>query len=320
MKTLRIHIIFYCLLVAVDGLAQTCCSAGAPITSSFDIARSDNQNFALQLDYEYKSVNRLVDNNQILINDPRQRNGQNVLLKTDYILNDKWSFSAFIPFVIQTRSTFSETQKASGIGDLTLISQYTFPISDQQQIKAALGVKLPTGNRFIVDDLGITLSPDMQSGSGTVDFIGRLAFVQSHFIAPNLNFQSAVSYRYNTTNPHFGDPNKIQGRSFKFGNELLFTTSFNYLILIGTWFTSPEIGLQWRQVSPNKEQELDAPNSGGWWLNIPLAWHFQINKNMSFNIYGNIPVQQNLSGLQISTSFSTGIRLRYAFNKKSKLF
>ncbi len=314
MKTLSIHIIyFYCLLISIEGITQTCCSAGAPITSSFDIALTDNQSFAIQLDYEYKSVNRLVDNNRVLVNDPRQRNGQNLLLKADYIYNTNWSFSAFIPYVIQTRSTFSETQNAAGIGDLTFLGQYTFLISDEQQFKTALGLKLPTGNRFIVDDSGITLSPDMQSGSGTFDFIGRIAFLKSHFIIPNLNFQSAISYRYNTTNPHFGDPEKIHGRSFKFGNELLLTTSFNYLVLIGTWFTSPEIGIEWRQVTSNQEQRLDAPNSGGWWINIPLAWHFQVNKKTSFNIYSNIPALQYLSGLQISTSFSTGIRLRYTF-------
>jgi len=291
-------------------MAQTCCSAGAPITSSFDIGNSTGRGLTFSLDYEYNSVNLLIDNNERLSNDPRTRDGHNIVFKTDFSLNKNWAFSAFLPVVLQNRTTFSEMENATGLGDLTLLGQYSTYLG-QTVLKWSAGVKLPTGNQFITDDRGINLSPDMQSGSGTFDFIGRAAILKEHVFIQNLSNQTSLSYRYNTTNDHFGDPNKENGRQFKFGNETQLTSSFSYLFLAKQWFIIPNIGLQLRHSSPNQEQSMDAPNSGGYWIRLPLGIQLKPNDQFSFRFFGEIPIKQYLNGLQITTDYKIGFQVAY---------
>ncbi len=303
---------FFCFAFLYSKIiGQTCCSAGAPITSSFDIASFSTKSIVFQVDYEYNDVNLLIDNNHRLVNDPRRRNGHNALFKTDFIVNDKWAFSAFLPLVIQNRMTFSESESAVGLGDFTLISQYIRPSVRGHQFKLSAGIKFPTGNQHLSDNRGINLSPDMQSGSGTFDLIGRLAFVKEHSFIRNLTNQTAIFYRFNTTNKHFGDPDKINGRSFKFGNEAQFTTVFSYLFIAKTWFIIPEAGLLIRHTRPNKEEGLEAPNSGGYWFRIPIGLQLQPGGRFSVRAFGEIPVKQYLKGLQITTRYKIGIQFRY---------
>lgn len=50
------------ILCSVRLKAQTCCSAGAPISSSLSISQGSPGSFAFQLGYEYKGINLLKDN------------------------------------------------------------------------------------------------------------------------------------------------------------------------------------------------------------------------------------------------------------------
>lgn len=317
MKTCALYLTTILLFFCGKISAQTCCSAGAPLTSSFDVS-SGEKGFIFHLSHEYKSVNLLIDNNQRLTNDPRTRNGQNTLFKIDFNLNENWAFSAFLPFVTQNRQTVSETEGAFGMGDLTLLSQYTLPTGNNTQIKFSTGIKLPTGNKNIIDDKGIVLSPDMQSGTGSYDFIGRIATTRQHLFIKNLTFQTALAYRLNGTNQHFGDPNGTGGRQFKFGNESTLTSTFTYLIFTKSWFIMPEIGLQLRHTAPNREQGVNSPNSGGFWVNAPLGLQFLPNQKLSIRLFGEIPITRQLQGLQITTDYAAGIHFSYKLNLKSK--
>lgn len=303
---------FIICLCVYSTVGQTCCSAGAPISSSFDIGSSDTRGIAFQLNYEYNSVNLLVDNDQKLVNDPRTRNGQNVLLKTDYILNKNWAFSAYLPLVIQNRTTISAEENTSGLGDLTVMGQYSNYISETTALKLSAGIKTPTGKQYITDDVGIHLSPDMQSGSGTFDFIGRLALIKQHVFTPNLTHQLSISHKKNTTNNHFGDPNRTNGRAFKFGNETQVTAAFSYLLVAKSWFLIPELGLKYRHTSPNVEAGFESFNSGGDWLILPFAVQVQPNTQWSIRAFGEVPIQQDLNGLQITTDYKIGLQIRHS--------
>ncbi len=312
MEKIKLIFVFGFIILSIPGLnAQTCCSAGAPISSSLDINNSEQKSITIRLDYEYNSVNRLIDNNKRLTNDPRRRNGHSVSFRADFTLNKRWAFSAFLPLVFQNRTTFSESESASGLGDLTLLTQYTFYLKNTAQLRWGLGLKLPTGEQFITDTRGINLSPDMQSGSGTVDLIARAAYLKEHIFIRNLTNQTAVSYKYNTTNEHFGDREKITGRRFKFGNEAQLVSTFSYLIVAKKWFLIPELGVLLRHVGPNQEQGQNAPNSGGFWLRIPIGIQLRPNDLLTLRFYGEVPVKEYLDGLQITTDYKLGMQVGY---------
>ena len=302
---------------------QTCCTAGAPISTSLDITPSDSTSFGLQVEYVYNSVNSLVVENEILRNDPRKRFGQSVLLKFDYNLNSNFSFSALMPYVFQQRETMSQTETATGIGDFTVLGQYVFRKKKESNIinrgskgfgGLSLGLKIPTGANFLKDDRGIILSPDMQSGTGTLDFIGRIFYQKSAFLNPNLTMLSSLTYRYNSTNDHFGDETNMAGRQFKFGNELILKSHFYFTSIISTTFITPDLGLQFRFADANEEQSIEASNSGGQWLTIPFGLGLLINTKSNIRLFGEIPIWQDLEGTQITTNYRLGIQFRYLIN------
>lgn len=304
--------------------AQTCCTAGAPISSSLEINGLDSNQLSIQFEYSFNSVNRLVEDNEVIQNDPRSRSGQNLLLKMDYAVNKRLAFSAILPFVNQRRESISQEEISNGIGDLTLLAQLNLRNpslnileSKRDQFGIGIGVKVPSGQLFHEDDRGVVLSPDMQSGSGTFDFIVRAFHQRNQFLIPNLSVFNNISYKYNTTNQHFGDKQREAGRAFKFGNEFIFKSHFFYQTLLGTSFITPDFGIQLRVSDPNEEQSINASNSGGLWINLPLGIAMLVNKKSTIRIFGEIPVWQNIDGLQITTDYRLGIQFRHLLNLQS---
>ena len=177
---LKTIVILVYLLISLNAGGQTCCTAGAPISTSLEINKSSPKTWNLQLGYEYKSINTLVENDNRLKNDDRSRYGQSTTLKLDYSFSNKIAFSIITPLVHQSRNTFSAQENSLGIGDLSIISQYALVVKKEYVWIIAAGLKIPTGKSNHKDDSLITLSPDMQSGSGSIDILLRSAFVKEN--------------------------------------------------------------------------------------------------------------------------------------------
>ncbi len=310
------------MLYAANMLGQTCCSAGAPLTSTFQIAHEDQKTIQLELKYTYRSINRLVENREVLVNDPRTRLGNNLLLKADYAFNKKIAVSLVLPYVFQSRTTTSESQSSVGLGDMLLIGQYSQKVKEEYALSYSIGAKLPTGKVDHFNERGIFLSPDMQSGSGTFDFLFGINLGKKHFIKKNVSFNTSVLFRKNTTNATFGETNNSSGRSFKFGDEFIADITLAHQQLWGLWFASPYVNLQYRTIQANREEGTVSPNSGGQWLSAQAGVQLRTKENFSFRIYGQVPFFQALEGLQITTDYELGVSLFHnlALEKKKLPF
>jgi len=312
---------YLCLLftfLSINGsvLAQTCCSAGAPLTSTFQIAQEDKNVLGTQLKYTYRSINRLVDNQEILENDPRTRLGSNLLLKADYTLSEKIAVGLVMPYVFQSRTTFSEEQASSGIGDVLLVSQYQHAIKKETTLNFSLGIKLPTGQVSHRGVRGVILSPDMQSGTGTFDFLIGSNLTKLHFLKKNVTASVGLLYRKNTTNNNFGNLENAGGRMFKFGDEFLANFTLSHQQIWGTWFAVPYLNINYRTSQANREEGQVSPNSGGHWLGSQLGLQLAPVDKFNFKIFGQTPFFQALTGLQITTDYELGIEFNYKFNVK----
>jgi len=308
-----IKIILFVFLhcVAIDVHAQTCCSAGVPMSALLEIVNTNEKSFSIQANYEYRSINLLVDNNSRLENDPRSRYGQNVSFKLDYILNSKWAFSTLIPFVHHSRNTSSESQNSFGLGDISILTQYSIFSNLTHNLNLLAGVELPTG---IVNHKGssqIILSPDMQSGSGSFDFLLGVTYSKSDFLTPFLSGFINTSYRWNGSNENFGSRDNFAGRSFAFGDEFVAIAGLKFMHTMKSGFLIPDLSLKMRRSGSNIEQNVDAPNSGGRWISLPLGLSYVPDNSKSMRIYTEFPIYQDLNGLQITTDFIIGIQFRY---------
>lgn len=298
--------------------SQTCCSAGAPLTTTFQIAEEEKNVISTQLKFTHRSINRLVENQEVLKNDPRTRLGNNLLFKTDYTLGNRFAISAVIPYVFQSRTTFSESQSSAGIGDIMLIGQYGISIKKDTKLSFSLGTKWPTGKVSHRSIRGIVLSPDMQSGSGTIDVLFGTSLIKRDFLVKNLTSILTALYRKNTTNNNFGDSSGVGGRRFKFGDEILVDFTLAHQQVWGVWFASPYLNLNYRYATANREQGQISPNSGGQWLSIQSGVQFSPKERYSFKVYGQIPFIQSLDGLQITTDFEVGVEFNYKIKPKKK--
>lgn len=249
-----------------------------------------------------------------MTNDPRSRSGQNIGLKTDYVLSDRIAFSALLPFIYQNRTTLSEEETSLGLGDLTLITQYDILDFSQFQVALSAGVKLPTGQVSHRNVSRIFLSPDMQSGSGTFDYILRSALNITELGIPFLSMNLSVAFRDNGINNRFGSTETFEGRRFGFGDEWTFISGWRYILVNKHGTFVPDLNVKYRIQEPNTEQFTAAPNSGGSWLSIPVGLSYVFDPNKSARIYAEFPVYQNLNGLQISTSFTAGVQFNYSLS------
>ncbi len=308
-------IFFLTLLFSTWRLSgQTCCTAGAPVSSFYGIQPGEKNTWVINLGYEFKNINLLIDQNERLVNDPRKRSGQSLSAKVDYILNKKWSFSAIVPLVYQSRKTVSASQSSLGIGDLLLVTQYQIFQKNDFSLGISGGIKFPIGQRNHKTESAIFLSPDMQSGSGSFDWITRINLIKEHLGIPFLTSAFEISYRNNGINKSFGSTQNFEGRRFGFGDEIVSMVSFNY-----QWITSkgsfiPDLSLRYRKAERNIEQASAAPNSGGNWWSLPMGISFQPDPQKSLRVYAELPLFQELNGLQITTSFTAGIQFRYILN------
>lgn len=300
---------------------QTCCTAGAPIVSGIGIQSSSDYKLSISLLAESRSINRLVDNNRVLQNDPRSRSGINGLLGISYSVSDKLSLGLSVPMVYQNRTTISETQSSTGIGDINLIGQYKVWKNNNNSLYVISSVKIPTGVNNHLGERDIILSPDMQSGSGTVDFINQISFHSSRIWDTSYGIETGVLYRYNNTNNSFGSVNGSNGRAFKFGNELQWHVSLNRELLVKEIFIVPDLEFQYRFASPNQELDFNAPNSGGHWVNSAFGIYILPEEQFSFRPYIQLPLYQDLDGLQITTNIQWGVEIGYRikFNSNKNL-
>ena len=278
-----------------------------------NINSGDQKTISFQANYEYKSINRLVSDDMILENDPRTRYGQNISFKVDYILSKRWAVTALLPLVHQARTTFSESQNSFGIGDLTLLGQYTILKLASTELNVGLGLKLPTGSTSHKSAAGIFLSPDMQSGSGSLDYVFRLAGVTSSRKFPFLTTNYAVSYKKNSANDSFASTDNFGGRSFTFGDELLGQLGFAYQFISKNGFWIPDTVFKYRRGTANTEQTVSAPNSGGQWTSIEGGLSFVPNERYSIRANIELPIHQKIEGLQITTDLSFGVQFKYNF-------
>ena len=314
---MRIVLLFIFFLVYSVSWAQTCCSAGAQVSSIYTIPNEDGRAIAVNFAYEYSSINLLIDQNERLVNDPRTRFGQSFIAKVDYVVNPKLSFSATLPIVHQSRKTISSQEQSIGIGDALFMGQYTFISNQQFQLNASGGIKLPTGITSQRSQ-GIFLSPDMQSGSGSVDYVVLVGASKKNVFSPFsvISFQSY--YRNNGVNNSFAKTELSNGRRFGFGDEFSSVLTYQYTFVHPRAFITPDINLKVRAARANIELETLAPNSGGTWLSLPFGLTYRPDEEKMFRVYAEIPLYQRLVGLQISTSFNTGVQFRYLFNDPFK--
>lgn len=304
-------LVFLLVLFVAKSQGQTCCSGGTPLTGNLGIQGIETKSWYFKLGYDYNFLDNLYSGTQLLDDQSRERLTQTILFQAIYSFSDKFSVNGLFSFVDQKRTIFSPTGEtnitsASGVGDVVLLAQFTPFTGLKRSLTIAAGPKLPVGKFDAVDpEYGLTLSPDLQPGSGSLDGIFGGAYNEFHlFNVPGLTFNATFGFRLTTPAQRFDDDFK-----YRFGNETMFAMGIQKNFLIKTIGLTPALFLNYRNTLQDETNGLQVAGTGGDWLNLNPGLSVEPGNNWAINFSAELPVYRNLNGTQLTTSYRLNVGL-----------
>jgi len=302
-----------CIYTIQHSAAQTCCSGGTPLTSNIRVQPVKAGGLDLRLSIDYNLLDQLYSGSKQLDDQTRERLTKTVFIQFLYGLSEQFSINTLFSYVYQERNIRTEigtnTTRSNGLGDLTLMLQYS-PVNNlKRQLTVAAGPKLPIGRFNAVDsEYGITLSPDLQPGSGSLDGMIGLAYQEFHFFSiTGLHFNINSGYRISGSAQRFdGDFN------YQFGNELIVNSGFQKAFLIQKTGIAPSLQVGYRNTQPDVADKSTVAGTGGHWVHLMPGITIDISPLWSISGSGELPIYRFLSGTQLTTTyrFNIGVSIK----------
>lgn len=197
---------------------------------------------------------------------------------------------AFVPLNYHVRVAPKETNHLVGLGDISILALYniynTSFIAERKTKHNVLlggGVKVPTGSFERTDSQSELLTPSLQLGTGSVDFIVTTAYTLRH---NRWGMNANATYKINLPNKH----------TYKFGNQFnIAATAFLLHKFKGTdWGLMPKLGVLFEQAHYNLKYEQKRVNTGGHQL-LATAGLEIYYKRIQIGLNYQQPTWQNLS-------------------------
>lgn len=157
---------------------------------------------------------------------------QSAEIRGRYTINQRWQVLAWLPFSSNQQTTNEVTTAYKGVGDLSAIVLHRLLNKTKNQwkhlLQGGVGLKLPTGAYKQLDS-NLVLNPQMQVGSGSLDFLHSYNYLVRH---NRLGLSAALATRWNTAN----------NRSYRFGHSGSLGALFFYEMKRKNVIALPQIG------------------------------------------------------------------------------
>lgn len=314
MRSIIILLIGFFLISTSNYLfTQGCCSVSIPTLGSTESGSIGFGSMRIGLNYLYTNTSTTYSNDT-QIQDPLNRKafGHNIVFDFEFGVWESLSLFVLLPYNHYYRSTTlspnqKEVYRNSGLGDLTILLKYnvinpTFAMP--YQFSLGSGVKLPTGE-FQTESKGIQLPLDIQSGTGTFDFI-LWSFFTANFI-DNLTFTQSALLKFSGKNTE----------GYDIGNELLTVTGLIYNFADEIIQGNVLFRLQNRWKDRLEFDTLGSqliPNSGRVLIEVIPGLVFNYSNVLTTRIFFAYPIYIKVNGTQLSPSWRIGTEFHYSFN------
>ena len=304
-----IAILLFTLLISCYSHAQTCCSGGVPLSGNIGLPAGDVGSWQIALTYDINTLKTLKFGSERLDDRLRERKTHSVLLETGYTFSSKLSADLFLSYIRQERHifTFAETQSTitNGLGDAVFLFKYR--ITPQKSITTWLigvGPKIPLGSTDRTSDSGISLSADLQPGSGSWDGLIWSSLDYTFPARKSLTLSATSTWKINGKNNDY-----LGSIIYQFGNEYQLVFGVADRIAIKTLILDPSLSLQYRQAGRdlNDGEEIEA--TGGQWVFLRPAINIPLGKSVSFNFTASLPIYSFVNNTQLTPTnrFTTSI-------------
>jgi hypothetical protein len=304
---LKFTVLIIIFFLPLSIFSQTCCSAGTPILSAINISTTNGGQWQFSLTAEHNSIQDVLPGT---ISPREERFTNSLLFDVSYGISERFSITFIVPYVQLSQTPLFGSQGqilTNGIGDiLSMIKYNIIPVNfvNQNQLAVGYGLKLPSGRSDLRGGLGAILVPQLQPGTGSWDHI-LWGFYSQNFRPEPISLFFNLNYRLNGDNNRFQTSGPFS--SYKFGNVFSSALGLSYRL-------SPSLDLsalvRYRYTEKDLFADVEVPNTGGDWVYLVPA------VNINFDPYGlrfsgQLPVFRNLSGIQITTSFTVSASFYY---------
>jgi hypothetical protein len=235
----------------------------------------------------------------------------------DYNNGDTWGITLLLPYVDRSHSTLgvgsngltfdpangAYASSTSGLGDVKLVARY-FGFLEQRQFGVQIGLKLPTGQKNQVSDYGSAqpVDPGLQLGSGTTDLILGAYYFGN--LTTNWDYFSLASAQAALNS------STMAAGSYRPGNSANITFGVRY---VGFDSVIPTLQINARDVRTDSGDAADTFSTGGRLIYLTPGVIIPAGANAS--VYANIqlPLYQNVNGIQLAPKYILSMGARIAF-------
>jgi hypothetical protein len=347
-KTLLRHAAPLALSLILPATAQACATCGCSLSTDAAMGYSASPGWRINLEYDYIPQNQLrngtgaVSNLQAAaINDAggsqeveRQTINRYLNLGISYSPTVNWNFSALIPYVDRSHTTYGNAASdqitpdnvsgatSKGLGDVRLIGSYQ-GFLPTHNLGLQLGVKLPTGRYGGQNVLtgatvgrnpvffssgpngtaGQTLDTSLQPGTGSTDLIVGAYYYQA--ISQNFDafingqFQSAVAEKLN-------EP----GGDYRPGNIATMSLGLRYE---ANPKVVPQLQVNIYRKSHDQGALADTGNTAGTVVYLSPGVTVSAWKTLQVYAFVQRSVYSKLSGYQLFPRWTGSVGASYAF-------
>ncbi|HVO74591.1 MAG TPA: transporter [Ignavibacteriaceae bacterium] len=325
MKKIFISFLFLILPLFKVYSFPSCGSAACPLNSNNPLVRGL---FFLRLSHEY------IDQDRIFVGSSRSFVGaipeehdevstlnQITAFSLGYGLTDFLSLNFALPFVHREHSHIHHGEEGpelehwnfTGVGDAVLTANISLfnNGNNNSLLNLIAGVKLATGVTDFKNPEGEAAEVTIQPGTGSTDFLLGAAFTKNLASVPvlagpkysSLPLTLLASYKINTKGTD----------DYMYGNELLLHLSTSYRFIEQASLLLQVNARFLGKADPGLTGE-PAENTGGKWVFISPGIKFFPMEGLSLYGYYQIPVYQNVNGIQQAAAYNLQVGIQQEIN------
>lgn len=284
----------FTLLLAVSATAGYACDVcGCSLGSNyFGILPQFNKHF-VGIRWHYSVFSAQMNHISRLLEDEYSHDMYHQLeLWGRFYVTPRVQIFASLPYSMNFMRGSHQRVTASGLGDVSLIANYTLINTGEDvgnpwrhTLLAGGGIKLPTGD-FRQQDQDELVNPNFQLGTGSYDAVANLLYtVRYQKVGLNLG----TTHQFNTANPE----------GYRFGNQWNASAQFFYWQQMKAWSVLPHVGMYYERAAMHTERDIRQVNTGGDAL-FAQAGLDGFYRNVSLGVTYKNPVRQRMNSDQIA--------------------
>ncbi len=306
------------ILLTAAPAAYACGACGCTLNSDWasqGYAVRPGWRFDLRSDYfnqdQLRSGTKAVDRGNLelpnAVEVQEKTINRNLTATLDYSPNPDWGVTLLIPVFNRYHATIAEGDtdpsfsQANGLGDVRVLGRYQ-GFSDDHSFGVQFGVKLATGGTRQTFNAGAqageTLDRGLQLGTGTTDLL--LGFYAFGNIAMDWGVFGQVLLQKPT-----GEKD-----GFKPGDGLNANVGVRYSGFRGV---TPHLQLNVRAEGRESGVNADVDNSGATLVYLSPGLTFNLSPRFQVYVFGQVPVAQRVTGLQIEPRWSASLGMHWTF-------